>query len=153
MSYPPRYGHPQGYPQPPVHPQQQWRQRPAYPPPGYGAPQQAYPPPPPPRRKKPNKVVYFVSLFLCLGLGGVAAYAAFSASEPKVGDCLAGTEKRFFGGLEIVDCEGGKAKYRVVAHVDNARGACRNYEGDGEEIIDAGRKRRVVYWSICVTPV
>ena len=164
MSYPPQYGYPQqhGYPQQqPAYPQQpafpgqpQYGQRPPVAPFGHVAQPQrpVYAPPPPPPRKKPNKVVYFVSLALCLGIGGVAAFSAISASEPKVGDCLASMDNRFFGGLEIVKCEDAKANYEVVNKQTGNGNPSVCLDHPGGESFREGGKRGKIHWEICAMP-
>lgn len=160
MSYPPQYGRPQQHRYPPQYPaypgQHQYSQAPPVAPFGHVAPQQrpvyTPPPPPPPPRRKPNKVVYFVSLALCLGIAGVAVVSSVSASEPKVGDCLAGMEDRFIGGLEIVDCGDAKADYEVVnRQTGNGNpSVCLNHPG-GESFREGGKRGRI-YWEICAMP-
>lgn len=93
-------------------------------------------------------VVMVLIVVGCLGI-------VLSQSRPRLGDCLAGTDKRMFGGVEIVDCDSPEARWVVV--VDGfSEQPCKG-RGNGEEIVSTRSKSKYgsdeyVEWAVCAEP-
>ncbi|MEV3989680.1 hypothetical protein AB0J57_12325 [Streptomyces sp. NPDC049837] len=115
--YPPQpgYGYPQQQPYPPQHPQQ--TQAP------YGAPQQwsAAPPPPPPpppsRSGGPGVMKILKTIGVVLALITIAVFWFLSqddADHAEAGDCLKNNGTTITPDLQIVECGGTDAEFKVV---------------------------------------
>ncbi|MGX6742420.1 LppU/SCO3897 family protein [Streptomyces peucetius] len=152
MTHPPQqgqgpFGQPGPYGQPPQQPQPGYgypQQQPGYgypqqaqPQPGYGYPQQPQaaqqqwgaPPPPPPAPTR-SRLSLKMKFQIAVGVLAAIAFAVFwflgqdDADTAKAGDCLKNSGNDINPDLQVVDCGGSEAAFKVVSvHADTTDSA------------------------------
>jgi len=148
----PGYGYPQqpqpqpgyGYPQQPQAPQQQW----------------GTPPPPPPA---PTRGGLSLKMKFQIGVGVLAAiaFAVFwfmgrdDADTAKVGDCLKNSGNDINPDLQVVDCSGAEAAFKVVSVHDDTtdREICQGKADIGYYEQTSGRRSSGKSFVLCLNEI
>lgn len=152
------YGQPQGgyaYPQQPQAPYGQPQQ-------GYPAPQQqpymqSGPPGPPPRPAKnrsPKTILKAIGVVFVLGTFAFFWLTSLNdAGNAEAGDCVKKSSSALDDGLEVVDCSGGDAQYKVSKVHDGTSDPSVCSAGEDAYVKTVHRRRRAdTAMVLCLTP-